>query len=80
MKRDLFINEINEYDEIIIRQLEREGRYMEEPVSEKEWVHNDILSYNENEYEDWTTKDFKEYIKYLEELTGLTSKLKGVLK
>jgi len=79
MKRDLFIKEINEYDEIIIRQLERTGEYMKEPESEKAWVHHDILNYNEDEYEDWTTKDFKEFIKYLEELTGLTSKLKGVI-
>ena len=74
-----FINEINEFDEIIIRQLEKEGRYMEDPVSEKEWVHHDILSYNENEFEDWTTKDFVEYIKYLQDITGLTTKLKGVI-
>lgn len=80
MKRELFINEINEFDEIIIRQLEKEGRYMEDPVTEKEWVHHDILSYNENEFEDWTTKDFIHFIKYLQELTGLTTKLKGVLK
>ena len=77
MKKELFIKEIDDYHDII-------GTLKEEfdsvyGISEFDSVYQDILDYEEEQFEDWTTKDFKEFIKYLEQLTGLKSKLKGVL-
>ena len=80
MKREMFIKEIEDYQEIISWQLERQGYfiYFDEPMSEIEWVYHDILDYIDNEFEDWTTKDFKEFIHYLEDITGLKTKLGGM--
>lgn len=77
MKKELFIKEIDDYHDII-------GTLKEEfdsgyGISEFDSVYQDILDYEEDQFEDWTTKDFKEFIKYLEHLTGLKSKLKEVL-
>lgn len=77
MKKELFIKEIDDYHDII-------GTLKEEfdsgyGISELDSVYQDILDYEEDQFEDWTTKDFKEFIKYLEQLTGLKSKLKEVL-
>jgi len=77
MKRDLFIKEIDEYHDILGLQIEKMPWTY--GITEHESVYQDILDYEEDNYEDWTTKDFKEFIKYLEELTGITSKLKGVI-
>lgn len=77
MKKELFIKEIDDYHDII-------GTLKEEfdsgyGISEFDSVYQDILDYEEDQFEDWTTKDFKEFIKYLERLTGLKSKLREVL-
>lgn len=83
MKRNIFINEISEYHDILGLQIQKETEndyfYFGEPYSEKEWVYHDILNYEDNNYEDWTTKDFIDFIKYLERLTGLTTKLGDVI-
>ena len=72
MKKELFIKEIDDYHDII-------GTLKEEFDSGYGISEQDILDYEEDQFEDWTTKDFKEFIKYLEQLTGLKSKLKEVL-
>lgn len=77
MKKELFIKEIDDYHDII-------GTLKEEfdsvyGISEFDSAYQDILDYEENQFEEWTTKDFKEFIKYLERLTGLKSKLREVL-
>lgn len=77
MKRDLFIKEIDDYHDIIYTLKEENYDYYS--ISEYDSVYQDILDYEDDNYYGWTTKDFKEFIHYLEELTGLKSKLKEVL-
>lgn len=77
MKKELFIKEIDDYHDIL-RELKEEN-YEWDSISEFDSVYQDILDYEEDQFEDWTTKDFKEFIKYLEQLTGLKSKLREVL-
>ena len=76
MKRRLFIKEIDDYHDVIYTLREENQDWY--GISEFDSVYQDILDYEDTEYEDWTTKDFKEFIHYLEELTGLKSKLKEV--
>ena len=76
MKRDLFIKEIEDYHDIIGTLVEENYDYYS--ISEFESVYQDILDYEEEQFEDWTTKDFKEYIKYLEDITGLKTRLGGI--
>lgn len=78
MKRDLFINEINDYQDILKTILEESYDYYS--VSEYESVYFDITEYEYDKYEGWTTIDFIEFIRYLQELTGLRTKLKGVIR
>ena len=79
MKRDLFIKEIDDYHNVIGVIAEEEYHKNPYSISEYESVYQDILDYEEEQFENWTTKDFKDFIKYLEHLTGLRSKLKEVL-
>lgn len=37
-------------------------------ISEYESVYQDILDYEDNNYENWTLKDFIEFTRYLKEL------------
>lgn len=78
MKRELFIKEIDEYLDILTLQIEKEGDYFyfNEPYTAKEWAYHDILDYKNNDYDNWNTEDFINFIKYLRGLTGLTSKIK----
>lgn len=73
MNRDLYINEISEYQDILGLQIER--MFDDGAISEQESVYADINDYFEDEFEDWSEDDFKEYILYLEDLTGITNKL-----
>lgn len=77
MKRRIFIKEIDDYYDVIYTLREENQDWY--GVSEFDSVYQDILDYEEDKFKDWTTKDFKEFIHYLEELTGLKSKLKEVL-
>jgi uncharacterized protein YozE (UPF0346 family) len=77
MKKELFIKEIEDYQDIVYTLREENQDYYS--ITEFDSVYQDILDYQEDQFEDWTTKDFKEFIKYLEQLTGLKSKLKEVL-
>jgi len=77
MKRNLFIKEIEDYQDVIYTL--REENYDYFSITEFDSVYQDILDYQEDQFEEWTTKDFKEFIKYLERLTGLKSKLREVL-
>lgn len=77
MKKELFIKEIEDYQDIVYTLKEENQDYYS--ITEFDSVYQDILDYQENQFEEWTTKDFKEFIKYLEQLTGLKSKLKEVL-
>lgn len=79
MKRDIFIKEIEDYQEILELQIKKENEndyfYFGEPYTPKEWAYHDILDYIENNYENWTTEDFTNFIKYLQGLTGITTKI-----
>ena len=80
MKRDLLIKEITDYHDILMWELAEEGYYENawEPSTDKEWLHHDLLDYEENNFYNWTTKDFIDIIKELEEVTGLKTKLGGI--
>jgi len=80
MKRELFIKEIEDYHDILMWELAQEGyyEYFNEPYTDKEWLHHDLLDYEENNFYNWTTKDFIDIIKELEEVTGLKTKLGGI--
>lgn len=77
MKKELFIKEIEDYQDIVYTLREENQDYYS--ITEFDSVYQDILDYQEEQFEEWTTKDFKEFIKYLERLTGLKSKLREVL-
>lgn len=77
MKKELFIKEIEDYQDIVYTLREENQDYYS--ITEFDSVYQDILDYQEDQFEEWTTKDFKEFIKYLERLTGLKSKLREVL-
>ena len=70
-----YINEILEYQDILRLQIERENHDYNGALSEKECVYNDINNYCDEDFECWYTKDFIQYIKYLEKLTQITNKL-----
>lgn len=73
---DKYIKEISEYQDILGLQIQRE--FIEDvsgALSEKECVYNDINHYLDNKFEGWFTKDFIQYIKYLEKLTEITNNL-----
>lgn len=71
---DKYINEISEYQDILSLQIDKEYNG-DCAISEKESVYADITEYFYNRFEDWSEDYFKEYILYLEHLTGITNKL-----
>ena len=73
--RQSYINEILEYQDILNLQIEREDHDFNGALSEKEMIYNDINQYTDNDFEGWYTKDFIQYIKYLEKITQIQSKL-----
>lgn len=75
MSKDKYIKEIDEYHDILGMQIERLP-YDDGAIHEQESVYQDILDYEEDKFEDWSEKDFIDFIKYLEHLTGITTKLK----
>lgn len=75
---DKYINEINKYQNILSMQIDREYNG-DCAISEKESVYSDINEYLDNRFDGWYTKDFIQYILYLEELTGITNNL-GIKK
>lgn len=75
---DEYIKEINEYQDILSLQIDREYNG-DCAISEKESVYNDINDYNYDKFDGWYTKDFVQYIQYLEQLTGITNTL-GIKK
>ena len=71
-----YIKEISEYQDILGLQIQREFiKGVSGALSEKECVYNDINHYLDNKFEGWLTKDFIQYIKYLEKLTEITNNL-----
>ena len=72
--RDKYIQEISEYQDILSMQIDREYNG-DCAISEKESVYSDINDYFYNKFDGWYTKDFIQYIKYLEHLTGITNTL-----
>lgn len=71
---DKYIKEISEYQEILFMQIDRDYD-CDNIISEKEIVYNDINDYFYDKFDMWETKDFVDYILYLEHLTGITNKL-----
>ena len=71
---DKYIKEINEYQDILGLQIDKEYNG-DCAISEKESVYNDINDYNYDNFDGWYTKDFIQYILYLEHLTGITNTL-----
>lgn len=71
---DKYVNEISEYQDILSMQIDKEynGNCA---ISEKESVYSDINDYFYDKFDMWETKDFVDYILYLEHLTGITNKL-----
>ena len=70
-----YVNEILEYQDILKLQIERETHDFNGALSEKEMIYNDINEYCDNRFEGWYTKDFIQYIKYLEKITQITNNL-----
>lgn len=79
MDRDYYINKILEYQDILRIQIDRENQIVARiGISEKEQVYEDINSYAYNDFyvwdekghRDWTEEEYKDYINYLERLTG----------
>lgn len=71
MKRKLFINEIFRYKDILAEL--KEENYEWDSINEYDSVYQDILDYEDDRFEDWYTKDFIQFIKYLEKLTKVKS-------
>ena len=71
MKRELFINEIFRYKDILAEL--KEKNYEWDSISEYDSVYQDILDYEDDRFEGWYTKDFIQFIKYLEKLTNVKS-------
>lgn len=77
---DKYIDEIIDYQDILRLQIYREYKYNGvHAISEKESVYSDINEYSDDRFDGWYTKDFIQYILYLEHLTGITNKL-GIKK
>jgi len=77
--KNKYIKEISNYQDILSLQIERETPDFNGALSEKESVYNDINNYFYDKFDGWYTKDFIQYILYLEKLTGLTNTL-GIKK
>ena len=73
--KNKYIKEISNYQDILSLQIERETPDFNGALSEKESVYNDINNYFYDKFDGWYTKDFIQYILYLEKLTGLTNTL-----
>ena len=71
---DKYINEISEYQDILSMQID-EAYNDDCAISEEESVYSDINEYFDNRFDGWYTKDFVQYILYLEHLTGIANKL-----
>lgn len=77
-KREMYIKEISEYQDILELQIKRENEIVGSfgGLSEKEQVYEDINSYLHNDFDCWNSlNDFENYILYLEKITGITNKL-----
>lgn len=77
-KREMYIKEISEYQDILELQIKRENEIVGSfgGLSEKEQVYEDINSYLYNDFDCWDSLNaFESYILYLEKLTGITNKL-----
>ncbi len=74
--RNKYIKEIEDYQDVI--EVLIEPMINDICIHEEESVYSDILEYQENNFDGWTKREFKEFIKYLEQLTGLKSKLREV--
>lgn len=77
--KNKYIKEISNYQDILSLQIERETPDFNGALSEKESIYNDINNYFYDNFDGWFTKDFIQYILYLEKLTGLTNTL-GIKK
>ena len=75
MNKEKYTKEILEYQDILRVQIERENHDFYGALSEKESVYNDINNYCDEHFDGWYTKDFIQYIKYLEKLTQIKNKL-----
>lgn len=69
-----YIKEISKYQDILKSQITTE-KIDFYTLSEKECIYNDINNYFYDNFDGWYTKDFIQYILYLEKLTGITNTL-----
>lgn len=67
MIKNYFINKISKIQQNKLKQKINEN-YDYYSISEYESVYQDILDYEDNNYENWTLKDFIEFTRYLKEL------------
>lgn len=67
MNKEKYIEIIDKYRKILYEL--KEENYEWDSISEYDSVYQDILDYEDNQYEDWYTKDFRDFITYLERLT-----------
>ena len=64
--RDKYIDTINYYQDIL--RIVRDKHENWQSITEFDSVYQDILDYQENDYEGWYTKDFIQFIDYLKKL------------
>lgn len=64
--RDYYIDKINYFQEIL--KIVRDEKASYDTITEYDSVYQDILDYQENEFDGWYTKDFIQFIVYLREL------------
>lgn len=64
--RDKYIDTINYYHDIL--RVVRDKHADWTAITEYDSVYQDILDYQEDDFEGWYTKDFIQFIKYLKEL------------
>ena len=64
--RDYYIDKISYYQDILRIVRDKNADYT--AITEFDSVYQDILDYQENEFDGWYTKDFQQFIQYLKEL------------
>lgn len=73
--RQAYIDEVLKYQEILSLQISKEEHKWEDVLSEKEQVYDDINRDINNDFMYLDDESFKDYIIYLESLTGIQNTL-----
>lgn len=73
--RQAYIDEVLKYQEILSLQISKEEHKWEDVLSEKEQVYDDINRDINNDFMYLDDESFKDYIIYLENLTGIQNTL-----